>query len=90
MLSGSGKPKLRASDRNGELGGKMEAGSFESGNINRFSVCVCLHVPLVRGSDRGNWGNQEGKGSEIISRQKKHEPIWLKGIGAKRNPLPSF
>lgn len=60
LLPDSRKPKLHASDRNGDS--SVGAGGFESGNVNGFrSVCLSL-CPECEAVARATWGTRKAKG----------------------------
>lgn len=63
-----------------EMESSVGAGGFESGNVNGFRVCVCLSLcPECEAVVRATWGTRKAKGpGEAVSRQQKHEAIWLK------------
>ena len=48
LLPDSSKPKLHASDRNEDLGGKVGARVSDSGYADGFSVGVSLCAPSAR------------------------------------------
>lgn len=48
LLADSGKPKLPASDRTGDLGRKVGARVSDSGNADGFTVGVSLSPPNAR------------------------------------------